>query len=160
MGISYRLKYIAGLVTPGSIAADIGTDHGFVPVFLVKEGISPCAIAVDISEGSLSKARELAEKAGLSGKIDCRPSDGFASLRPGEADCAVISGMGGILICNIIEAHPEVMNSLKEIIISPHRDADLVRTVLSEHGFTITHDEVITDKNKSYVVIKAVNSEI
>ncbi len=156
MGISYRLKHIAGLVTPGYIVADIGTDHGYVPVYLVKEGISPSAIAVDISKGSLMKAEELARKAGLSDRVECRLSDGFEKLLPGEADTAVISGMGGILMCNIMEAHPDVLGSFKEIIVSPHRDADLVRSVITCHGFRIESDEMITDHKKDYIVIKAV----
>ena len=156
MGISYRLRYIADLVTPGYRAADIGTDHGYVPLYLVKEGISPSAIAVDISSGSLAKAEELAARAGLSDRIECRLSDGFENLIPGEADSVIISGMGGILMSNIMEAHPEVLGSLKEIIVSPHRDADLVRTVITCHGFRIVSDEMITDRNKVYPVIKAV----
>lgn len=156
MGISYRLKHIAGLVTPGYRAADIGTDHGYVPVFLVKEGISPSAIAVDISRDSLLKAEELAERAGLSDRIECRLSDGLEKLMPGEADTVIISGMGGILMCSIMEAHPEILETVKEIIVSPHRDADLVRSVITCHGFTIVCDEMITDRKKDYSVIKAV----
>ena len=156
MGISYRLKYIAGLVTPGYKAADIGTDHGYVPLYLVREGISPSAIAVDISRDSLIKAEKLAAKAGLTDRIECRLSDGFAKLSPGEADSVIISGMGGILMSNIMEAHPEVLESFKEIIASPHRDADLVKTVIAGHGFRIVIDEMITDKKKTYPVIKAV----
>lgn len=156
MGISYRLKYIAGLVTAGNSVADIGTDHGYVPVYLVKEGISPSAIAIDVSGGSLEKARELIDRTGLSDRIECRLSDGFEKLKPGEVDCVIISGMGGILMSSIMESHPDVLCSLEEIILSPHRDADLVRSVLSSHGFSIVADEMIEDKGKKYTVLKAV----
>ena len=155
MKLSKRLQFIADLVTAGNIVADIGTDHGFVPVYLVRSGKCPRALAVDISKGSLQKAEELTEKAGLSDLIECRLSDGFEKLLPGEADTAIISGMGGIMMSNIMEAHPEVAESFKELILSPQRDADLVRTVVTCHGFAIINDETLIDKNKEYIVIKA-----
>ena len=80
MAISKRLKYIAGLVTPGYIIADIGTDHGYVPVYLLKEHLVPRAIAVDISKDSLKKAEDLAGRAGLAEKMDCRLSDGLPDI--------------------------------------------------------------------------------
>lgn len=155
MGISSRLKFIAEKVTPGNVAADIGTDHGYVPVYLVREGICPRALAMDMSAPSLEKARQNAERFGLSDKIECRVSDGFDKLKPGECDTVIISGMGGILITRILSQKPEVLDSLKEIILSPHRDADLVRSFLSDHGFIINFDEEISDKKKTYVVIRA-----
>ena len=160
MGISQRLKYIADLVTPGYIAADIGTDHGFVPVYLVKNEISPKAFAMDISKGSLQKAEELVAKLNLTEKIECRLSDGFEKLSPGEADSIIIAGMGGILMCSIMEAAPEVLESAIEVIVSPHRDTELVRSVLISHGFTIVSDVVINDKKKNYTVIKAQNEKL
>ena len=152
------MRYIAELVTPGYYAADIGTDHGFVPVYLIKGDISPRALAVDVSEGSLLKAQELVARMGLEDRIECRLSDGFQKIEPYEVDCAIIAGMGGILMSNILESGAAVLESLKEIIVSPHRDAPLVRTVLEEHGFRIVSDEVIEDKNKKYTVIKACNT--
>ena len=159
MGISKRLKLIAELVTKGNVAADIGTDHGYVPIYLLREKISPRAIAVDVSKGSLEKARENAEFFHLTiqdGTIDLRLGDGLSVLQPGEADTIIISGMGGILMTNILEAHKEVSLSAKELILSPHRDADLVRGFLNDYGFEIVFDEVITDKKKSYSIIKGV----
>ena len=159
MAISGRLKFIADLVTAGHTACDVGTDHGFVPAYLLRENISPYVLAVDVSEGSLAKARELSYRFGLEGRMECRLSDGFEKVLPGEADTCIISGMGGILMTKIMDAHPEVFTSFKEVILSPHRDADLVRSTISGYGFDIVFDDIIEDKKKQYVVIKAVRSD-
>ena len=160
MGISNRLKQIADLVTPGNRAADIGTDHGYVPAYLIKEHICPKVLAMDMSRGSLDKAVELSQRLGISDVMECRLSDGFEKLAPGEVDTVIISGMGGILMTNIMSAHSQVLGSLKELILSPHRDADLVRSFITENGFSIVEDKVIIDKKKQYVVLKAVKNTV
>ena len=156
MSISFRLKYIAGLVSPGYTVADIGTDHGYVPVFLLREKIIPHAIAVDLSKGSLEKARELAEQAGLREQMDCRLSDGLFDVKPGEAQCIIIAGMGGILMRRILDSGLETVLEADELILSPHRNPELILDFLEEHSFRVVSDEIITDKKKQYRVIKAV----
>ena len=155
MSISPRLKHIANLVTKGNIAADIGTDHGYVPVYLVREGISPFAFAMDLSPGSLAKAIELVKKTGLEGNIECRLSDGLDKLSPFEADTVIISGMGGLLMTRILSGNPETLSTVKELILSPHRDADLVRDFIEANKFYIVTDEIFEDKKRQYVIIKA-----
>lgn len=154
MGISKRLKLIADLVTEGNVTADIGTDHGYVPIYLLREKKVPKAIAVDISKGPLEKAKQNAEFFHLN--MDLRLGDGLSVLEPGEAQTIIIAGMGGILMTNILEAHKEVSLTAKELILSPHRDAGLVRGFLKDYGFEIVYDEVITDKKKSYALIKGI----
>ena len=156
MGISYRLRKIAGLVTPGYIVADIGTDHGYVPLLLLKEGIIPGAIAVDVSRGSLEKARENAVRFSLEDRIDFRCCDGLSGINPGEAQCIIICGMGGILMNRILNEGRSAALSAREIILSPHRDVDLPVSFLKENGFSIEVDEVIEDKKKSYHIVKGV----
>ena len=157
MGISVRLKTIADRVTPGYIAADIGTDHGFVPIYLVQNNICDKVIASDKSPGSLAKAEENVGRAGLDQQIECRLSDGFDAYSEGEIESAVISGMGGILMVRILSQSPEVVKALKELILSPHRDADLVREYVSSIGFKIVSDEILEDKGKKYCILKCVN---
>lgn len=181
MRISGRLRRIADLVTDGYTVADIGTDHGYVPITLLKENKVPHAIAVDLSRDALIKAVKNAcrahvitpeeetlftgsladlvcgqETSAAESKLDFRLSDGLSALAPGEAQCIVISGMGGILMCSILEARKEVSLSAKELILSPHRDVDLVRGFLLEHGFRLVHDEKLTDKKKEYTILKGV----
>ena len=156
MSISYRLKTVAGLVTQGNTIADIGTDHGYVPVFLLKNEKIPRAIAVDISKGSLQKAQENAIRCGLTDRMECRLSDGLTALAPGEADTIIICGMGGILMRRILEEGKETAVSAKELILSPHRNPELICDFLKENGFTIIYDEIIEDKKKQYRLIKGV----
>ena len=155
MSISKRLRFIAGLVTPGYRVVDVGTDHGYVPVFLLREGICPRAIAVDVSEGSLQKAVELARKAGLEDLMECRLSDGLSKVAPGEADSIVISGMGGILMRRILEEGLETVLASRELVLSPHRDPELILEFLGQHGCKVVLDEVIEDKKRRYRVLKA-----
>ena len=155
MAISKRLKTIAELVTPGYRAADIGTDHGYVPIYLLRNEISPSAIAADLSEGSLEKAREHAKRAGLlDNGIECRLSDGLTKILPGEVDSIVISGMGGILMDRILRAHMEVVFAAKELILSPHRDVELLREFAEEFGFEVIEDLELNDKKKNYHILK------
>ena len=156
MAISYRLKYIADLVTPGYIVADIGTDHGYVPLYLLKEGRIPYAIGVDLSRGSLQKARENAVRFRLSEKMDLRPGDGLSPVRPGEAQSIIICGMGGILMRRILEEGRDTALGARELILSPHRNPELIRAFLLENGFCVIRDEQIEDKMKKYQVFKGV----
>ena len=156
MSISARLKYIADLVSEGYTVADIGTDHGYVPLYLLRQGRVPRAIAADLSSGALRKAMENADRFGLSDKMDCRLSDGLQSISPGEADCIVISGMGGILMRKILDAGLDTVLSAKELVLSPHRNPELIIEFLQENQFNIICDATITDKGKSYRVFKAV----
>ena len=153
--MSERLLSVAALVTPGNRTADIGTDHGYVPVYLVENGIVASAIAMDVRKGPLARAQETVTGAGLSDQIELRLSDGFEKLKPGEADTAVIAGMGGMLICHILTAHPETTASLKELVLEPQSEVDKVRRLLSEIGFTITDERMIFEEGKYYPIIKA-----
>ena len=99
-----RLKTVAALVRPGSRVADIGTDHGYLPVYLVKEGICPRAIAADLRSGPLESARRHVTAAGLSDRIDLRLGDGLTPIEPQEVDDMIIAGMGGETIAGILAA--------------------------------------------------------
>lgn len=158
MAISKRLKLIADLVTPGGVVADIGTDHALVPLCLLKEERVTKAIAIDISRNCLKKSQEALIKYGLEGRLEPRLSDGLEKLALNEADSIIISGMGGIAICNILQNGIDVAKTAGELILSPHRDADLVRSFLTRNGFDIVFDEMISDKKKEYCVIKALNN--
>ena len=156
MSISNRLKIIAAMVTEGKTAADIGTDHGYVPVFLVKEGRVPSAIASDMSRGALNKAIENVQRAGLSDQIDCRLADGLSGISPGEVQSIIISGMGGILMHRILTEGIEVVKQADELILSPHRDRELIKDFLIQNDFEIAAEREFIDKKKNYVVFKGI----
>lgn len=174
MAISNRLKTIAQLVTPQNRVVDIGTDHGYVPVYLLRQGITNFAIAADLSSGSLEKARLHAARAGYladeknapfceeeaNARIECRLSDGLEKIMPGEVDTIIIAGMGGILMKRILQDGLAVVQAAKELILSPHRDADLIRSFVTECGFSITEDFVLVDKKKTYVILKIKVNEV
>ena len=102
MELSKRLQTVAAAVTPGHRIADVGTDHGYVPIYLVKNGLCPSACAMDVNKGPLARAAEHIGQEGLSDKIATRLSDGLAGLAPDETDTVVIAGMGGELILRIV----------------------------------------------------------
>ena len=99
--ISKRLKYVADFITPGLVLADIGTDHGFIPIYMVLDGKTPKAYAMDINEGPLERAKEHILEKKLEDKIETRLSDGLNKLSGGEAQSVLIAGMGGALIIKI-----------------------------------------------------------
>ncbi len=155
MKLSHRLMTIASFVRKGSKIADIGTDHGYIPIYLVKEGISPSALAMDVRKGPLERAEHHVLDYGLGDKIKVRLSDGLMKLKPGEADTIVIAGMGGELIVRILEEGRHVWESAERLILSPQSEIGSVRHYLEENGFTILRETMVKDEGKYYTVIEA-----
>ena len=106
MELSKRLYAVAGLVTEGASVADIGTDHGYVPIYLVESGIASKVIALDVNQGPLHRARMHIVGHGLGDRIETRLSDGLAMIRPGEVETVIASGMGGPLTIRILQEGP------------------------------------------------------
>lgn len=157
MQLSERLLAVAGLVTPGLRLADVGTDHGYIPLWLTEQGVIPGAIALDINRGPLERARENIKRHGLEEKIETRLSDGVAALRPGEAESVVIAGMGGSLVIKILEEGTEVLRTVKELVLQPQSDIDRVRRYLYESGYQITKEKMILEDGKYYPMMYAVH---
>ena len=153
MKLSERLEMVLSFVEPGESAADVGTDHGHVPVELVRRGIVKKAAAMDVRKGPLSRAAENIALAGLSEKIATRLSDGVAKLLPGEADSVVIAGMGGELMLRILRDGAHVRNSVKHYILSPQSELSVFRHGLEELGFSIVEEEMLLDEGKYYVIL-------
>ena len=155
MELSNRLQTVAAAVTPGSRIADVGTDHGYIPVYLVSTGICPGAIAMDVNKGPLSRAVAHICAEGLSGRIETRQSDGLAALSPEETDTVVIAGMGGALICRILRDAPQFFAAGKELILQPQSEWFKVRHFLHDAGYRIRQEWFLKEEGKYYVVIKA-----
>ena len=155
MELSIRLKTVAEAVTPGNRVADIGTDHGYVPIYLVKNNLSPGGIAMDVNKGPLEKAKEHIRAEKLSGKIATRLGNGLAPLEPGETDTVVIAGMGGDLICKILKAKPEFLIEGKELILQPQSEWFKVRQILKEYRYQIEKEWFLKEDGKYYVIIKS-----
>ena len=159
MKLSDRLQAVASFVTPGLRVADIGTDHGYIPIYLTEQGIIPYAIAMDINKGPILRAQENIKENSLEKFIETRLSNGFDKLEPGEADCAVIAGMGGELITNILNNGRNVVDGLKELVLSPHSEVWLVRKYLHNNDFKIIDEKMIIDEGKFYTIIKVVKGK-
>lgn len=155
--LSKRLKTVADLVTPCEKVADVGTDHGYVPIYLVKENICQFAYAMDVNEGPLNIAKSNIAEEGLEDKIETILSDGFDSFGDRDADSVIIAGMGGDLIVDILARAKDY--GFDELILSPHKRADLVRKFLSENGYKISDEKMVEDAKKFYPVIKAIKGE-
>ena len=157
MQLSKRLQAVANLVTPGKRLADIGTDHGYVPIWLYEQGRIPSALAMDLREGPLQRAKEHIRMHGLDEKIKTRLSDGLEKLLPGEADSIVIAGMGGMLVVKILTQGQAVLDSVQELILQPQSDLDAVREYLHRTGFVIVQEEMVFEEGKYYPMMKAVH---
>lgn len=156
MQISERLKTVASFVTEGMKVADIGTDHAYVPIYLIQNGKIPSALAMDIGAGPLKRAREHIAEQGLTERIETRLSDGFSAFQKGEAQSVVIAGMGGELMIQILDLGKPVISEVSEFILSPHSEIHKVRKYLMEQGFSIERETMLREEGIYYTVIKAV----
>ena len=152
--ISNRLTTAAALVTQGYTLADVGTDHGYIPIYLLQQKKIPSAIAMDINEGPLERAKEHIALYGLQAYIQTRLSDGVAALKPGEVEAVLIAGMGGGLIMHILKDGEKVCQSAKELILQPQSEIERVREFLREKGYTILAEDMVYEDGKFYPMMK------
>ena len=143
---SLRLKIICDLVDHNSIVADIGTDHGIIPIELSKKSISKKIIATDISKNSLEKLEEKLLYNNNITNIDTRVSDGLDCLEEFEVDTIIISGMGGILIKEILEKNLHIAKTANYLILSPNNSLDVLRKFLFENNLLTNHIGKIIQK--------------
>lgn len=155
MKLSKRLQKIADLVGEDSIVCDIGTDHGYIPVYLIKNNISKKVIGTDISKGSLDKIIELVQKEALEDRIECRLGDGLDILEEGEVDRLIIAGMGGILISEILEEGREVTEHIENFILQPMVGSKELRKYLVDNGYKIISEDLLFEEGKFYEIILA-----
>ena len=120
--ISDRLRTVAHMCEKGAVVADIGTDHGYLPIYLVQEGIAPSAIAMDLRKGPLDKAKKHICDNCLEDRIQTRLSDGLEKLSANEADIITICGMGGRLIADIVTKGMNVITQNTTLIVSPQSE--------------------------------------
>ena len=160
MKLSDRLETIIDMVLPCESAADIGCDHGFTAIRLLQDKKAKRGICSDIGEGPIERAAAHVAEAGLSERIECRKGDGLQTLRPGDADCVIIAGMGGKLMARILTDGAELLPSFRELVLSPHTEiAELRRTLWRLH-FRIDAERMVYEEGKYYTVIRAVPGEM
>lgn len=154
VALSARLHAVAGMVTKGNRVCDVGCDHGFVPIWLVQQGVSPRVLAMDLREGPLRAARDHVKTYGLSGQIETRLSDGLHNYNIGEAETLICAGMGGGLMQRILKAQREKTASFRELILQPQSEIEQFRRFLREGGYGIADEEMLEEDGKYYQVMR------
>lgn len=149
-----RLRQAAQWVPQGVRLADIGTDHGHLPIWLMLQGRIPGAIAADLRPGPLSRARENARRYGVTG-IDFRLCDGLSAIRAEECDAVVIAGMGGENIAAILAAAPWTADGRHTLVLQPQSRPEVLRRFLMDHGYAITREALVEDRGHLYPVLEA-----
>lgn len=159
MDLSNRLQAVADLATHGMVVADVGTDHGYIPIYLIESGKSSHAIAMDINEGPLLRAKEHIREYGLADRIETRLSDGVKALKPGECDCVIIAGMGGALVNRILEDGKTVFENLKEFVLQPQSELSKVREYLCANDYTVVAEDMVLEDGKFYPMMKVIKGQ-
>ena len=154
--LSLRLSTIASLVPKGAFVCDVGTDHGFLPIFLMESGIAKGVIATDINEKPLKKAEENLKKTRAEG-VTLRLCDGLSGIKKGETDTVIIAGMGGEVISGILERGKEITeNADITLILQPTTSPEFLRKYLYETGYEIIREIPVEERGKLYSVMLVV----
>ncbi len=153
--ISKRLNTIADMVgiDPECTVADIGCDHGFLSIELLKRNAAKKVICADVNDGPLSKAKENFSLYGLSDKAEFVISNGFENVNCASVDTAVIAGMGGLLILDIIKNSIGKVKGIKKLVISPQSDIPEVRRFFKKIDFFVSDEKMICDMGKFYTIM-------
>lgn len=152
--LSDRMQAVFDMVLPCKTAADIGCDHGFVSIALVREGIAEKVIACDVNAGPLKAASQNISAAGLTDKIETRLSDGLHEINfNDEIETIVIAGMGGKLMVKILSEGEEILKNVKQLVLQPQSELFLVRKYIRDVGFHIEKEKFIKDEGKYYWIM-------
>lgn len=152
--LSERMLHLAGMVRQGAVLADVGTDHGYIPIYLVQSGKIRRAFAMDIKEGPLGRAKEHIRAFGLDDYITVRRSDGVAALAPNEADTILIAGMGGDVMIHILEDGAAVAAAAAELILQPQSKIREVREYLLQKGYAVAGEDIVYEEGKYYPMMR------
>ena len=150
--LSTRLQACCGFIKPGDRVADIGCDHGYLSIYLLKNGIASSAYACDVAEGPLQSARRNAVKFGVSEKISFHLSDGVKNV-PRDFDALVCAGMGGDTMVSILEAAPWLKDGRYRLVLQCQSKRELLRQYLSDNGWHIAEESVLRDGRFLYTVM-------
>ena len=151
--LSNRLQAVARQIPAGLRVADVGTDHGYLPVYLVVNDIAPKGIASDRGKRPLDSARQLISLLSLENQIDVRLGDGLSVLQPDEAEVICLAGMGGVAIKEIISAGLPLAQAVKRLVLQPQRNVPAVRRFLVANGFKIVAEDLAEDDGFYYEII-------
>ena len=154
MELSKRLMCIIHNMDKCDSLVDIGTDHGYIPIYSVKNGICDFAIASDINRGPKEKAENNVRFEGLSDKIKCKLGAGLSTVKLGEVEVAVIAGMGGNLIRDIVVQDIQKVKNFKYMILQPAQNSEILREFLYLNAFEIIKEDLVLDDEIFYEIFK------
>lgn len=152
--LSKRLETVASFVPTGAIVADIGSDHAYLPCYLVHKGIAARAVAGEVVKGPYESAVKQVRTEGLTDKITVRMADGLAAVDEADEITAVtIAGMGGPLIVSILEKHPQALKTVTRLILQPNIHAKAIREWAMANGWAIQDEVILEEDGKIYEVL-------
>ena len=157
--LSNRMQKIVSLIGKTDVVADIGTDHGYIPNYLIENGIAKLVYATDISADSLGKNIEFSKLRGNSDSIISRVGDGLKPIENEKINTVIIAGMGGILISQIIENSIEFARGIEYFILQPMTASYELRYYLYQNDFNILREEIVEDNDKIYEIMYVKNGE-
>ena len=155
MLLSDRMRAVAGLVQPCKSIADIGCDHGYIAMELVRSKTCRHVIAMDINSGPLDRAKQNIVAYNMQDYIKTRLSDGVSALQMGEAEGIICAGMGGRLILSILEQGKELIGNMKQVILQPQSELAEVRNYLRKKGYLIDKEDLVYEDGKYYPMMRA-----
>lgn len=150
-----RLLCVAKLIENCACFLDIGTDHAYLPAYLIENGVAKRAIASDINPNPLKNAKSTLDEEDLNDRVELRLSDGFKSIKPDEATEIAVAGMGGIMITEMLENTAWLKNSAYHLVLQPMTHFEDVRYALNENGFEILTEQTVKEGGRVYLVISA-----
>lgn len=152
--LSKRLETVASFVPTGAVVADIGSDHAYLPCYLVHKGIASRAVAGEVVQGPFDSAVRQVRTEGLADKITVRLADGLAAVEEADGVTAVtIAGMGGPLIVSILEKHPQALKTVTRLILQPNIHAKAIREWAVQHGWALQDEVILEEDGKVYEVL-------
>lgn len=152
--LSHRLTRVAYHVPKGAVVADIGSDHAYLPCYLVLNGVADKAVAGEVVKGPFESARKQVQQEGLTGQIDVRLASGLDAIQPEDGINAVtIAGMGGPLICSILEQGKERLDGVERLILQPNVHAKSIRDWAAANDWVITEEEILKENEKIYEIL-------
>lgn len=154
MELSKRLNWIIDKINKVEVIMDVGTDHGYIPIYLIKNDIAKKVIACDINKEPLNKAKINAALDGVLDKIDLRLGSGLAPLKGKEAEAVIIAGMGGNLIRDILEKDFNKVKNLDYLILQPAQNPEVLREYLYNNDYEILDEDICLDEGQYYELFK------